>query len=32
MEDLQANLKDLYKEFTDGKIPNIRKTAELEGN
>ena len=29
-EELKENLLDIYQELTDGKIPNIRKVAELE--
>jgi predicted RNase H-like HicB family nuclease len=29
MEDLEAHLKDIYKELTSGNIPCIRKVAEL---
>ena len=32
MEELQENLKDIYKELSSGNIPNVRKTAELELN
>ena len=32
MEELQENLKDIYKELVSGSIPNVRKTAELELN
>jgi len=30
IEDLQANLKDIYKELTSGTIPHVRKVAELQ--
>ena len=29
IEELEANLKDIYKELTSGNIPCIRKAAEL---
>jgi predicted RNase H-like HicB family nuclease len=29
-DELKAHLVDLYKELTDGSIPNVRKLAELE--
>jgi hypothetical protein len=29
-EELQVNLKDLYSDLTSGKIPFVRKIAELE--
>ena len=29
IEDLEAHLKDIYKELTSGNIPCIRKVAEL---
>ncbi len=29
IEELEANLKDIYKELTSGNIPCIRKVAEL---
>lgn len=29
-EELKENLVDIYQELTGGKIPNIRKVAELE--
>ncbi|MBI1937370.1 MAG: type II toxin-antitoxin system HicB family antitoxin [Ignavibacteriales bacterium] len=32
LEELKENLKDIYKEFSSGNIPNVRKTAELEIN
>lgn len=28
--ELKENLADLYKELTDGSIPNVRRVAELE--
>jgi len=30
IEDLQVNLKDIYKELTSGTIPHVRKVAELQ--
>ena len=30
IEELQDNLKDLYKELTSGAIPCVRKVSELE--
>jgi predicted RNase H-like HicB family nuclease len=30
MEELQDNLKDIYKELTGGTIPHVRKVAELQ--
>ena len=30
LEELQENLKDLYKDLTNGMIPCTRKVAELE--
>ena len=29
LEDLQENLKDLFRDLTGGEIPGIRHTAEL---
>lgn len=29
LEELQENLKDLYKDLTSGEIPGVRKVAEL---
>ena len=29
LEDLQTNLRDLYRDLTSGEIPGIRKLAEL---
>ena len=29
LEDLQAHLKDLYEELTSGRIPGVRRVAEL---
>lgn len=29
-EDLKEHLKDIYKEISEGNIPNVRKAAELE--
>ncbi len=31
LEDLQAHLRDLYEELTSGRIPGVRRVAELEG-
>jgi len=30
LEELQENLKDIYKELTSGNIPCVRKIAELQ--
>jgi predicted RNase H-like HicB family nuclease len=30
IEELQDNLRDIYKEFESGNIPCVRKIAELE--
>ena len=30
IEELQDNLKDIYKELTSGTIPHIRRVAELQ--
>ena len=30
LEELQENLKDLYEELTSGRIPGVRRVAELE--
>ncbi len=30
LEELKENLKDLYKDLASGKIPCVRKVAELE--
>ena len=30
LEDLQENLKDIYKDLTSGEIPGVRKVAELQ--
>ncbi len=30
LNELKENLRDLYKDFTDGAIPCVRKVAELE--
>jgi predicted RNase H-like HicB family nuclease len=30
IEELQGNLKDIYKELTGGTIPHVRKVAELQ--
>lgn len=30
IEELQDNLKDIYKELTSGTIPHVRKVAELQ--
>jgi len=29
IEELQSNLRDLYKDLTSGEIPGVRKLAEL---
>ncbi len=29
LEELEDHLRDLYKDLSGGKIPNVRKTAEL---
>jgi predicted RNase H-like HicB family nuclease len=29
LEDLQEHLRDMYKELTDGSIPNVRHVGEL---
>lgn len=29
MEELQSNLRDLYRDLTSGEIPGVRKLAEL---
>jgi predicted RNase H-like HicB family nuclease len=29
LEELQENLRDLYKDLTSGEIPDIRRVAEL---
>jgi predicted RNase H-like HicB family nuclease len=29
IEELQSNLRDLYKDLTSGEIPRVRKLAEL---
>lgn len=29
-EELQDNLKDIYKDLNSGEIPNVRQVAELE--
>ncbi len=29
LEDLQENLKDLYDELTSGRIPGVRRVAEM---
>ena len=29
IEELQSNLRDLYKDLTSGEIPEVRKLAEL---
>lgn len=28
--ELEENLKDIYRELSSGKIPNVRRVAELE--
>ena len=30
VEELQDNLRDIYKELTSGTIPHVRKVAELQ--
>jgi predicted RNase H-like HicB family nuclease len=30
IEELQDNLKDIYKEITSGTIPHVRRVAELQ--
>ena len=30
IEELEENLKDIYRELTGGAIPNVRRVAELE--
>jgi predicted RNase H-like HicB family nuclease len=30
IEELQDNLKDIYKELTSGTIPHVRRVAELQ--
>ena len=30
IEELQSNLKDIYKELTSGTIPHVRRVAELQ--
>jgi predicted RNase H-like HicB family nuclease len=30
LEELKENLLDIYKELTSGRIPAVRKTAELQ--
>lgn len=30
LEELQENLKDIYKDLTSGEIPCVRKVAELQ--
>jgi len=29
LSELEENLRDLYRDLTDGKIPSVRKVAEL---
>ena len=29
LEDLEEHLRDLYRDLTDGKLPGVRKRAEL---
>ncbi len=29
LEELQGNLRDLYKDLTNGEVPGIRRVAEL---
>ncbi len=30
LEELKENLKDIYKDLTNGSIPNVRRAAELD--
>ncbi len=30
IEELEENLRDIYRELTSGAIPNVRRVAELE--
>jgi predicted RNase H-like HicB family nuclease len=30
LDDLKENLKDLYEELTSGRIPGVRRVAELQ--
>ncbi len=30
MEELEVNLRDIYVELTSGRIPSVRRVAELE--
>ena len=30
LQDLEANLRDIYDELTSGNIPGVRKVAELQ--
>ena len=30
LDELKENLRDIYKEFKEGTIPNVRRVAELE--
>jgi len=30
LEELQENLKDIYDDVTSGKIPNVRRRAEIQ--
>ena len=30
MEELEENLRDIYRELTSGRIPHVRRVAELE--
>jgi len=30
LEELQANLKDIYDDITAGKVPGVRRVAELQ--
>ncbi len=30
LEELQDNLRDIYKELTSGSIPHVRRVAELQ--
>jgi len=30
IEELKENLKDIYKDLTNGSLPNVRRVAELD--
>jgi predicted RNase H-like HicB family nuclease len=30
LEELEDNLRDIYRDLTDGEIPSVRKVAELQ--